>query len=481
MAATQPHPGESLTQPTPLFGRDEMNLADLPIALVADRIPKGQKTLYFEDRHGRLTVTGSDAYGLPTAVDTDVIVALIYLTKIQNNFTDAKVNFSRYELINLLNWPNEGGSYKRLDQSFNRWGGVWLVYDKCWWNNRLKCYTDAKMHIIESVEILDRDARKNVLSAGQAGLPFSSFTWNRTFIESCQADNLRKLDLDTYFSLKSSVSKRLYRYLGKRFDAKHEFICDLKEIAFERVGLSRNYRDAYKIKEKLQPAIEELEAIGFLEPLRPEDRYTRIDRGEWTIRLARRVPVLPVLPQTVVEQEPEPHRLVTELVSRGVTKETAEILVRQHGDEKVSIQIEVFDWLVEKKDKKVSRSPAGYLVKSITTGENGYAIPKGFVTRAERQQIKEAKEASERQAAEERRRQREQENTEKAEKEAIDAYWKSLDPEAQAKLDEAAQASANPERQAIFTGPLKKLGQSLNREAYIRTILQEQGKLPIGQ
>src|SRR5881275_3165232 len=97
MAAQRPQPEEELPQPITRIGRDEMNLAEFPIALLADRAQAGQKTLYFEDEHGRLTVTGSDAYGLPTAIDTDVIVALLYLTKQRNNFTDVKVNFSRYE------------------------------------------------------------------------------------------------------------------------------------------------------------------------------------------------------------------------------------------------------------------------------------------------------------------------------------------------------------------------------------------------
>ena len=69
----------------------------------------------------------------------------------------------------------------------------------------------------------------------------STFTWNKTFIESCQADNLRQLDLDTYFSLKSAVSKRLYRFLGKRFYLQGDWTFDLNEIAFDRVGLSRSY------------------------------------------------------------------------------------------------------------------------------------------------------------------------------------------------------------------------------------------------
>ena len=174
-------------EPASLVGRDEMNLAEFPIALLADFAPKGEKTLYFEGGNGRLTVTGSDAYGLPTALAADVIVALIYLTKLRNDFQDVKVNFSRYELIKLLNWPDKGSSYNRLDQALNRWGGVWLVYDKCWWNNKTKRYVSAKMHILESVVITE----PGKTCGGQSQLLLSTFTWNKTFIESCQADNLR--------------------------------------------------------------------------------------------------------------------------------------------------------------------------------------------------------------------------------------------------------------------------------------------------
>jgi hypothetical protein len=53
------------------IGRDEMNLAEFPITLLADRAPEGVKTLVFEDKHGTLTVVGSDDYGLPTAPDSE--------------------------------------------------------------------------------------------------------------------------------------------------------------------------------------------------------------------------------------------------------------------------------------------------------------------------------------------------------------------------------------------------------------------------
>ena len=125
-------------------GRDELNLAEFPITLLADRIPAGCKTLEFEDAlfdqqanalvTRRLTITGSDRHGLPTAVDDEILVALIQLTKLGNNFTNRRVSFTRYELLKLLGWGDRGDSYDRIEESLNRWMGVTLYYDKAWWD-----------------------------------------------------------------------------------------------------------------------------------------------------------------------------------------------------------------------------------------------------------------------------------------------------------------------------------------------------------
>lgn len=475
MASAQPLTEQDQLSPIPLIGRDELNLAEFPIALLADYAPKDQKTLHFEDAHGRLTITGSDAYGLPTALDADVIVALIYLTKLRTDFRDVKVNFSRYELIRLLNWPDKGSSYTRLDQALNRWGGVWMVYDKCWWNNKLKRYVSAKMHILESVVIMESGART---CQRQSHLPLSTFTWNKTFIESCQADNLRQLDLNTYFSLQSAVSKRLYRFLGKRFWRQMDWTFDLKEIAFDRVGLSRSYEgNAGKIKEKLQSALEELEGIGFLQPLTREDRYHRIDRGQWTIRLVRQAPALPA-PPTEVQAEPETPPLVAELIRRGVTAKTAAELAEGHPPETVQAKIEVFDWLVERQDKRVAQSPEGYLVKSIT---DDYQTPKGFVSAAERQAARERLESQARQEAEKREREQEEKSRARAEREAITAYRSRLMPEELAACEAAALAQADDDARRNYDDPAMQRFRKtiLHRitDGYIRSLLVAEGKL----
>ena len=79
--------------------KDELNLAEFPIAALTDRVPDGQLSLVFEDSLEqrdappiirRLTIMGTHKHGLPTALDDEVMVGLIQLTKRRNNFTDPR-------------------------------------------------------------------------------------------------------------------------------------------------------------------------------------------------------------------------------------------------------------------------------------------------------------------------------------------------------------------------------------------------------
>ena len=112
-------------------GRDEMNLAEFPLSLLADRAGPDQRSLCFEDSiwdEGRkervarkLTVTASAEHGLPTALDDEVLLGLVQLSR-QRNFEDRKVPFTRYQLIELLGWSRDGRSYGRLEESLHRLG-----------------------------------------------------------------------------------------------------------------------------------------------------------------------------------------------------------------------------------------------------------------------------------------------------------------------------------------------------------------------
>jgi hypothetical protein len=158
---TSNHPASKLLGS---LGRDEMNLAEFPITLLTDRVPKDQREAVYQDeifdeRSGltlsrKLTIQAGNC-GLTTAVDDQVILALIQLTKNKNNFTQRKMEFSRYELTQLLGWSLGGASYERIKTSLDRWTSVYLQYENAWRDNRTKTWRTIGFHIIDKYEIND--------------------------------------------------------------------------------------------------------------------------------------------------------------------------------------------------------------------------------------------------------------------------------------------------------------------------------------
>lgn len=170
---------------------------------------------------------------------------------------------------------------------------------------------------------------------------------------------------------------------------------------------------------------------------------------------------------------PEITLLEQELIARNITPAIASELVRCNPEEKIRAQMERIDWLIEKKPAKVE-DPAAYLVGAI---RNDYAVPKGFVSKAERERRLDAKRKKEQEAREAKQKEREQQEREQAEIELLDGYWQGLNPEAQAVLDETARKQADPEMLHLAEGPMKRIGQTMYRRAHIRKLLQAEGKL----
>jgi hypothetical protein len=443
--------------------KDELNLAEFPIAALSDRVPDGQLTLVFEDKLERrdnqpivrrLTIMGTPKHGLPTSLDDEVLVGLIQLTKRRSNFTDQRVTFSRYELIDLLGWPQSGHSYKRIEEALHRWVGVVLMYENAWWDNNAKSWVDENFHVLDNVTLYDRERRKPTAKGGKATgkagagkksskkvgtlgdpQPLSSFRWNEVIFRSFQSGNLKQLDLEFYLKLRLPTTKRMFRFLDKRFYRRSQIDFDLRTLACEHIGLSRSYAPT-ELKRKLKPALEELEQLGFLEPLSPEERYSWVNRGNWRIILIRG--------QAAQREEPVPQTeagdLVKALVERGVTQKIAAELVESHAQVRVRTKLEVFDWLVKNEDKRVGKNPAGYLVASI---RSDYQAPSDFESTKEAEkkaeQLKKAAEQEKRQ----KRKNRDEEEKARARETELKARWEALgDAEREAIV--AQVKAANP-------------------------------------
>lgn len=355
-------------------GRDALNLCEFPLAALGDRVARGQKTLVFEDSVNwsgktttrRLIVAASEKYGLPTALDDEVILGLIQLTK-QRNFRDRTIPFTRYDLIQLLGWRDEGRSYRRIEEALRRWVSVTLVYEKAWWDKEEQSFVNESFHILENVTLYDRERRDRRRGQGLGGE--SSFTWNQVVFRSFQAGYLKKLNLEIYRSLKSSVAKRLYRFLDKRMYQRGRWEFDLRHLCCDKLGMSRNGHTG-ELKRILLSGLSELENVGIIYPRSFEKRFVKEKAGVWKVIIEEGEG------KRMVRAATESSPLAKELVKRGIRIRTAEMLSRRHDEQTIRDRVAFHDYLLGRKDKRISRSAAGFLVQSI---RHNYPLPPEFV------------------------------------------------------------------------------------------------------
>jgi len=356
--------------------RDELNFAEFPLASLSTSLPKDQKTLEFTDEifdksknqkvTRKLTITASDKYGLPTAMDDEVILGLIQLTG-KTDFAERKVFFTRYELLKLLNWSDDTRNYDRIEQSLNRWLGVTLYYDKSWWSKEEQSWVNEGFHILDHVTVFDKERQIRRAKVGEGNAGKSSFVWNEVVFNSFQSGHLKRIDFEFYKALKSAVSKRMYRFLDKRFYMRASLEFDLKTFACEHLGLSKNYHNG-ELKRVLRPAILELENQGFLKKLPDGDRFLSLSRGEWKIAFVKSSD------QRIALKEELPE-LVKALADRGITLASARTIVSKTEEAEIREKLAFFDWLSAKKDPRIKDSPAGFLYNSIT---NKFNLPDDY-------------------------------------------------------------------------------------------------------
>lgn len=355
-----------------MLGTDELNICEFPLASTGRDKSDSRNTLVFEDKifdegsqqyvERKLIVTASQAFGLPTPADNDVLLVLMYLTLMRNGFAERTVKFSRYELVKLLGWDQGGKSYRRIDESLQRWVNVTLNYKRSWWSKSDLSWQNKSFHVLESIDLRGRG---NYTDDSE-----STFSWNPVIFTSVQNSNVKRLDLEIYFQLKSPAARQAYRFLDKRFYRSKHLEFDLRSFACEHVGLGRNY-DNGKLKHKLRPCLGELEEIGFLTVLTNEERFIKQKRGEWKIRLIRASSYPTKQRETTEGSNPVDSDLIQELIVRKVSKTVANELITSYSPERIIEKLGYLDWLI-RDGKSVPKNPAGFLATAI---RDDYKVP----------------------------------------------------------------------------------------------------------
>ena len=129
-------------------------------------------------------------------------------------------------------------------------------------------------HILDHVQILEKERQRRASKRGGGEHREKLLRLERCGVQQLQSGIPKQIDFEFYKRLESAVSKRMYRFLDKRFYHRQRLEFDLRTFACEHVGLSKNYHNG-ELKRVLKPAIAELEAEGFLKSLSVEERFVR--------------------------------------------------------------------------------------------------------------------------------------------------------------------------------------------------------------
>jgi hypothetical protein len=277
-------------------GRDEMNLADFPISVLQRQQPldkhggKKDTAVYSSCRYDprsrhrvqqRVILESSSRHGLPTPADENVVLALLFVAKHTHNFSSPRVHFAPRRLFQIMGWAPNSRSYERLRDVLRRLKALVIRYENSWWDIEGREYeAEVATGIISEYELA-----RQVSGRKKAGsVPPSWVHWSPQFQQSLSKGNLKKLNLELLFSLRLPTSQRMYRFLDKRFYQSAQVEMDLRDFACGHIGLTAVDNIA-ELKRRLAPALDELEAIGFLARAEAEERYHKVGTGAWRIRL----------------------------------------------------------------------------------------------------------------------------------------------------------------------------------------------------
>lgn len=279
------------------FGRDELNLIDFPIGTLSYKQPldaagnRVEELVFsvnsFDDTLGRvvpkrLTTRTSSRHGFPTPKEEQLLIGLMLLTRVKNNFTSPRVEFRPGELYSLMEWPNDSTSKRQLQVGLDRLRNVSLKYENSWSTSAGQTYEkEFSTGILDSYQL-------TTLRSGQSRRSKEPcwVQWSAEVFADIQAGNVQELDTTQFFALKHPLAQRMYRFLNKHLDEQPRLEMDLLDFA-AHIGIAEK-KHVGKIKERLQDSLLELETIpGFIQQLPKSERYQKLSRGNWRVIFER--------------------------------------------------------------------------------------------------------------------------------------------------------------------------------------------------
>ena len=299
-------------------------------------------------QHWRISVP--EPYDLPGPFDQDVWMAVQTLVGMRGGMPpDGRLYFSLYELLGVMRKARKGDNYRELRASLLRLSATHFQADNAFYlkdKNKLATRTFTLWDVSLDFEV-DHDT-------GQA-TERHFLDFHNVVRQSFQAEYLKTLDSDFYFSLRSPLAKRLYRLIDRKRQGNPRWGTSLERLR-DMAPLAPSYKTPSKIRDVLRTANGELQRRGFLSGVSFEKRNGshwvrwRIDPA-FDRRRSKEVHEGSVCFDSKLSEADS--QAISLLIDCGVWANVARDLVHRHGPESCCLQVESLGF-----QKGVSNPPA---------------------------------------------------------------------------------------------------------------------------
>jgi hypothetical protein len=295
-------------------------------------------------------VMPSGEYGMPGPVDQDVYLAVLQLLQQRGGMPEnGELRFSLYELRKVLRWADDSGkAYKQIRDSLLRIATTSVQSKKAFYSAHEKRRITDTFNVW-SVHFAEHEVGGALVRERHV------LRFHPIFIKNYIAQYLKGLDADFYWSLRSPLSKRLYRLVDLQRAGGISWKTDLFAV---RDQVPLHYAYPSQIRRALHKTHEELENRGFLSGVEYEGKtgvLYSISREFARQQKAREL-----------SGDPQEIFAIERLIGEGLHGDVARDLVARHGCERC---LRYTDAL---KSQRGIRSRAGWLRKAI---DEGYDLP----------------------------------------------------------------------------------------------------------
>jgi hypothetical protein len=335
----------------------EQNLEEFPLFELKAR-KRGAKARVFEkviegeagvSLNQVWKVMPSGEYGMPGPVDQDVYLAVLQLLQQRGGMPeDGELSFSLYELRKILGWSDDsGGAYKEIRDALLRIATTSMQSRNAFYS------AQERRRIVDTFNIWSVHFAEHEVK-GQTVRERHVLKFHPIFIRNYMAQYLKGIDSDFYWSLRSPVSKRLYRLVDLQRAGGLSWETDLFGVR-DQVPLDYNYPS--QIKRALQKAHDELLHRDFLSGVEYEGKTDVIYKV--SREFARR--------QKARELSGDPKEIfaIERLIRERIDGDTARELVVSHGPDRCLFYADAVN------HQKGVLSRAGWIVSAI---KGGWAI-----------------------------------------------------------------------------------------------------------